>query len=177
MNQVKHKDANSKAKRDPNGSRKEAKRCEKARRPAAGAVNSRNRPSGCRTVPDAGGTGDGSSRDSCGKTDSSSEMSDCASEEIRAADNELRRHAAIDNGVADAERAVDWEGEGAEMVDLPSNTPALGRAERSVSPPFTSMDGGWRFSASGALEFSRDGAHDDLLREIDDLRSENEYLK
>ncbi|KAM9445751.1 microtubule cross-linking factor 2 isoform 2-T2 [Clarias gariepinus] len=178
MNQVKQKDPNSKPKRDPKGSRKDVRRCEKARRPAPGAMKSRNKPSGCRTVPDASGTGDGLSKDSGGKTDSSSEMSDCTSEEIRAANNKVQGHVEIDNRVADAERSVDWEGEGAEMVDFPSYTltPALGRAERSVSP-LTSMDGRWKFSASGVLEFSRDGAHDDLLREIDDLRSENEYLK
>ncbi|XP_026776154.3 protein SOGA1 isoform X1 [Pangasianodon hypophthalmus] len=181
MNQIKPKDQHSKPKWDPSSSRKEVKRCEKARRSAPGSVKSRNKLSGRRTVSDASSAGESLSKDSGGKTDSSSETSECTSEENRAANNDVQSsNFETDTGGADAERTEDWGGEVAEMIecDFPNSTltPALGRAERSISP-FTSMDGRWKFSASEALEISGDGAHDDLLRDIDDLRSENEYLK
>lgn len=181
MNQIKPKDAHSKPKRDPSSSRKEVKRYEKARRSAPGSTKSRNKASGRRTVTDGNRAGDGLSKDSGGKTDSSSEMSDCTSEENRAANNAVQSsNFKTDNGGADAERSEDWGGEVAEMIECgflnSTLTPALGKAEGNISP-FTSMDGRWEFSASGALEFSGDGAHDELLREIDDLRSENDYLK
>lgn len=176
MNQIQAKDAHSKPKRDPSNSRKEVKRHEKARRSAPGSGKSRNKPSNRRTLLDASSTGDALSKDSGGKTDSSSETSECTSEGHRAA-----THFEPNNGGADVDRTEDLGGGKADRMacDLPSSTltPALGRAERNLSSPFTSMDDRWRFSASGALEFSRDGVQDDLLREIDDLRSENEYLK
>lgn len=176
MNQIKPKDAHSQPKRDTSSSRKEVKRYEKARRSAPGSMKSRNKPSDRRTVSDASSADDGLNKDSGGKTDSSSETSDCTSEENRAANNDVQSSSfETDNGGADAKKTEDCGGEVAE--DCHSTlTPVLGVAQRSISP-FTSMDGRWKFSASGTLEFSSDGAHDDLLREIDDLRSENEYLK
>lgn len=181
MNQIKAKDAHSKPKRDPSSSRKEVKRHEKPRRSAPGSVNSRYKPSGRKTLSDESGAGDGLSKDSGGKTDSSSETSDCTSEETRP--THISVHSSnfeTDNGGAHVEVKEDWRGEVAKMIgyDFPSSTltPALGRAERSTSL-FTSVDGKWKFNPSDDLEFNGEGANDDLLREIDDLRSENEYLK
>lgn len=176
MNQIKAKDAHSKAKRDSISSLKEVKRHEKVRRSVPTSTKSRNKPSGRKTV-----SGEGLSKDPCGKTESSSETSECTSEENRANNNDVQSsNFETDNGGADAVKIEDWGGEVAETspCDFPSSTltPALGRAERSISP-FSSMDGRWKFSASGALEFSGEEAQDDLSREIDDLRSENEYLK
>ncbi|KAK3518850.1 hypothetical protein QTP70_014983, partial [Hemibagrus guttatus] len=181
MNPNKSVDAHSKPKRDPSSSRKEIKRYDKARRSAPGLVKSRNKLCGRRTVSEASSADDGLSKDSGGKTDSSSETSDCTPEENRAATSHVQsNNFELDNVVADVERAEGWGGKVAAMIDcdFPNSTmtPALGIAERNRDY-FTSVYGRWKFSASGALEFSGDGAHDDLLREIDDLRSENEYLK
>lgn len=177
MNQIKAKDAHLNPKRDSSSGRKEIKRYEKARRSAPGSTKSRNKASGRRTVTDGNRAGDGLRKDSGGKTDSSSETSDCASEENRAAINEVQSsNFKADNGGADAERSEDRGGEVAEMIQCEFLSSTLTKAERDVSP-FTTMDGRWKFSASGALEFSGDGAQDELLRDIDDLRSENEYLK
>lgn len=182
MNQIKAKDAHSKPKRDLNSNRKEPKRYEKARRSAPGsAKQSQNKPSGRSTGSDGSSAGDDLSKDSGGKTDSSSsETSDCTSEENRAANNHEQNFKMNKIG-EDRGRIRGWGGEAVEIIgcDFSNSTltPAPGiRAERSISP-FAAMDVRWRFSASGALEFSGDEAHDDLLREIDDLRSENEYLK
>lgn len=177
MNQIKAKDAHSKLKREPSSIRNEVKRHEKARRSAPSSMKNRPKASGRRTVSDASSACDGLSKDSGGKTDSSSETSECTSEENRATNNHVNSCTIeTDSRGTDSEKTEDW---GVETIpcDLPTSTlTALGRAERNTSP-FSSMDGRWRFSTSGALEFSREGAQDDLLREMDDLRSENEYLK
>ncbi|TSR39566.1 Protein SOGA1 [Bagarius yarrelli] len=174
MNQIKPKDTQSKPKRDTSSSQKEVKRNEKTRRSAPGSVKSRNKPSGRRTI-----SGDALSKDSGGKTDSSSETSESTSEENRADNNHVQTNE-LDNGGADVEKKERYGGEVVEMMEcnFPSGslTPSLGIAVKSISP-FTSMDDRWKLSASGALEFTRDEAHNDLLKEIDDVRSENEYLK
>ncbi|XP_060750957.1 protein SOGA1 [Tachysurus vachellii] len=166
MNPSKPIDAHSKPKRDPSSSRKEMKRYEKARRLAPGSVKSRNK---LRTVSEASSAGDGLSKDSQGKSDSSSETSDCTSEENRA--DKQTNNCEIDNVGADAERTECWGGKVADMIecDFPKGTltPAHGVKVRNRD----------YFTSVYCLELRGDRTHDDLLREIDDLRSENDYLK
>lgn len=166
MNQSKPIDAHSKPKRDPSSSRKEIKRYEKARRLAPGLVKSRNK---LRTVSEASSAGDGLSKDSQGKSDSSSETSDCTSEENRA--DKQTNNCEIDNVGADAERTECWGGKVADMTECDFSkgtlTPAHGIAGRNRA----------YFTSVYCLELRGDRTHDDLLREIDDLRSENDYLK
>ncbi|XP_027026076.2 protein SOGA1 isoform X1 [Tachysurus fulvidraco] len=166
MNQSKPIDAHSKPKRDPSSSRKEMKRYEKGRRLAPGLVKSRNK---LRTVSEASSAGDGLSKDSQGKSDSSSETSDCTSEENRA--DKQTNNCEIDNVGADGERTECWGGKVDDMIecDFPKGTltPAHGIEERNRD----------YFTSVYCLELRGDRTHDDLLREIDDLRSENDYLK
>ncbi|MEQ2251004.1 hypothetical protein ILYODFUR_006594 [Ilyodon furcidens] len=163
--------------------------------------------SGRRKVSDASTGSDDLSKDSgcaAGKlspTDSSSELSDCASEE-----NKL----SADAGSSDAESRSSRGPEGEKLLkDGVSSDRACWRAaarnacstaekdekdrlslsmeagEDSISPgeerSVTSFDS--RVPASTSLAFSdlteefTDGMHEEYLREIEELRSENDYLK
>ncbi|KAK3519306.1 hypothetical protein QTP70_023551 [Hemibagrus guttatus] len=146
-----------------------------------------------RRVSDASIASDDLSKDSgkeSGKlspTDSSSELSDCASEENKhstdamSSDRESSsRGGGADGESAAAERSVartERDGERFALggdAGLDSTSPG---DERSV----TSLDS--RMPASTSLAFSdlnedlTDGIHEEYLREIEELRSENDYLK
>ncbi|XP_047220736.1 protein SOGA1 isoform X2 [Girardinichthys multiradiatus] len=163
--------------------------------------------SGRRKVSDASTGSDDLSKDSgcaAGKlspTDSSSELSDCASEEHKLS---------ADAGSSDAESRSSRGPEGEKLLrDGVSSDRACWRAaagnacstaekdvkdrlslsmeagEESISPgeerSVTSFDS--RVPASTSLAFSdlteefTDGMHEEYLREIEELRSENDYLK
>ncbi|XP_066527174.1 microtubule cross-linking factor 2 isoform X2 [Hoplias malabaricus] len=168
------------SRRSPGGGREskpeKGKGATRSGQPAIALAATRSR----RKTSDASAASDELSRDSgCapGKlsaTDSSSELSDCASEEQRASsDTETSSR-----GGAAAELRPNFGGgersySGAEA------------GERSASPveerSLTSLDS--RVAASTSLAFSdlteelTDGAHEEYLREIEELRSENDYLK
>lgn len=146
-----------------------------------------------RKVSDASIASDDLSKDSgkdSGKlspTDSSSELSDCASEENKhstdalSSDRESSSHAggadsesaAAELSIARAERDGERLALGGD-AGLDSTSPG---DERSL----TSLDS--RMLASTSLAFSdlnedlTDGMHEEYLREIEELRSENDYLK
>ncbi|XP_017266812.1 protein SOGA1 isoform X2 [Kryptolebias marmoratus] len=157
--------------------------------------------SGRRKVSDAGSVGsDDLSKDSgcaAGKlspTDSSSELSDCASEE-----NKLSADAASSDAESRSSRGPDGEKplrEGfqqaarttcssAERTDKDRLSLSIEAGEGSTSPgeerSATSFDS--RVPASTSLAFSdlteefTDGMYEEYLREIEELRSENDYLK
>ncbi|KAM9752376.1 microtubule cross-linking factor 2 isoform 2-T2 [Menidia menidia] len=164
---------------------------------------------GRRKVSDASIGSDDLSKDSgcaTGKlspTDSSSELSDCASE-----DNKLSADAVSSDaesrssrgGGADAEKAhrerASADGGGqpaaakkscstAERDDKDRLSVSMDTGEGSISPgderSATSFDS--RVPASTSLAFSdlteefMDGMHEEFVREIEELRSENDYLK
>lgn len=158
--------------------------------------------SGRRKVSDASTGSDDLSKDSgcaAGKlspTDSSSELSDCASEE-----NKL----SADAGSSDTESRSSRGAEGEKPLGSRAGQRAAARntcstaekdekdrlslsvetGEDSISPgeerSATSFDS--RVPASTSLAFSdlteefTDGLHEEYLREIEELRSENDYLK
>ncbi|XP_076839766.1 microtubule cross-linking factor 2 isoform X3 [Brachyhypopomus gauderio] len=158
-----------------------------------------NKP-GRRKVSDASTASDDLSKDSgCapGKlspTDSSSELSDCASEE-----NKLSTDAPSSDTETSSRGGPDGEKSGTEPTENDRNVQAEQRTksgvdrlslgtyagEGSVSPgderSLTSLDS--RMPASTSLAFSdlteelTDGIHEEYLREIEELRSENDYLK
>ncbi|XP_058265553.1 protein SOGA1 isoform X2 [Hemibagrus wyckioides] len=146
-----------------------------------------------RKVSDASIASDDLSKDSgkdSGKlspTDSSSELSDCASEENKHSTDALSsdRESSSRAGGADSESAAaelsiaraERDGERLALggdAGLDSTSPG---DERSL----TSLDS--RMLASTSLAFSdlnedlTDGMHEEYLREIEELRSENDYLK
>lgn len=157
-----------------------------------------------RKVSDASIGSDDLSKDSgcpTGKlspTDSSSELSDCASEE-----NKLSADAVSSDAESRSSRGGGPEGDrppidGPRITHQPSaktfsvekdfrDRPALGveAGEGNVSPgeerSVTSCDS--RMPASTSLAFSdlteefMDGVHEEYAREIEELRSENDYLK
>ncbi|XP_041953600.1 protein SOGA1 [Alosa sapidissima] len=172
----------------------------KVKQTSSGSQKSRNKSSGRRKLSDASNTSDDLSKDSgcaTGKlssANSSSEMSDCTSEE-----NKLSTDSDIESNSRDGFTDGDRTGLGDSVSDIRSedtniisssganNTlaPGSGIGEGSISPAdersFASLDSRLNFSSSVAFsdltgEFV-DGMHDELLREIEDLRSENEYLK
>lgn len=126
---------------------KEARRTEKARQTAQGCAKNRNKASGRRKGPD------GSCKDNC------AEKSLSTSDE-----NKTSNSHPILFGVQ-AAMEEDDEGKG--------SIPTLGVAERSQSP-FLS-DHQWNLNS--LWELNGNGTHEDLQKEIDELRSENEYLK
>uniref|UniRef100_A0A8C1DSN0 Microtubule crosslinking factor 2 n=1 Tax=Cyprinus carpio carpio TaxID=630221 RepID=A0A8C1DSN0_CYPCA len=154
--------------------------------------------SGRRKVSDASIGSDDLSKDSgCapGKlspTDSSSELSDCASEENKvstdalSSDTETSSRGGIDGEKAPADHGLlDKSGQTKTSVEKDRLSLGMETAEGSVSPgderSLTSFDS--RMPASTSLAFSdlteelMDGMHEELVREIEELRSENDYLK
>lgn len=163
------------------------KRPEKSNQPTR--RRNRSKSSGRRKLSDASITSDDVSKDSgkLSSTDSSSEISDsseehkrstnaqCGEPEVSGADEEM-----MDDSVEQISRRRDEDG-----ADNATLSPGLGFGEGSISPgdqrSYVSLDSRLNFRAS--LAFSdvtgdfTDGVHEDLMREIEDLRSENEYLK
>lgn len=167
---------------------------------APGAQKSivKSNKSGRRKVSDASIGSDDLSKDSgCapGKlspTDSSSELSDCASEENKvstdalSSDTETSSRGGIDGEKAPADHGLlDKSGQTKTSVEKERLSLGMETAEGSVSPgderSLTSFDS--RMPASTSLAFSdlteelMDGMHEELVREIEELRSENDYLK
>ncbi|XP_048033153.1 protein SOGA1 isoform X2 [Megalobrama amblycephala] len=167
---------------------------------AAGAQKSsaKSNKSGRRKVSDASIGSDDLSKDSgCapGKlspTDSSSELSDCVSEENKvstdalSSDTETSSRGGIDGDKSAAEHGLlDKSGQTKTSVEKDRLSLGVETAEGSVSPgderSLTSFDS--RMPASTSLAFSdlteelMDGMHEELIREIEELRSENDYLK
>ncbi|MCI4387549.1 hypothetical protein PGIGA_G00075470 [Pangasianodon gigas] len=162
---------------------------------ALGATKSSVKPNKAarRKVSDASIASDDLSKDSgkeSGKlspTDSSSELSDCASEEHKLSTDALSSDTESSSRGAGAES----ESAAAEASSARGETErqrlALGAdaAQESASPgderSLTSLDS--RMPASTSLAFSdlnedlTDGMHEEYLREIEELRSENDYLK
>ncbi|XP_057175047.1 protein SOGA1 isoform X2 [Triplophysa rosa] len=154
--------------------------------------------SGRRKVSDSSIGSDDLSKDSgCapGKlspTDSSSEISDCASEEnkvsteVLSSDTETSSRGGIDGDKAGAEHGLSDRSERAKTsVEKDRLSLRIETGEGSASPgderSLTSFDS--RMPASTSFAFSdlteelMDGVHEELVREIEELRSENEYLK
>lgn len=154
--------------------------------------------SGRRKVSDASIGSDDLSKDSgCapGKlspTDSSSEISDCASEENKvstdalSSDTETSSRGGIEGDKAGAEHGLSDRSERAKTgVEKDRLSLGVETGEGSISPgderSLTSFDS--RMPASTSLAFSdlteelMDGVHEELVREIEELRSENDYLK
>ncbi|RXN02404.1 SOGA1 isoform X1 [Labeo rohita] len=167
---------------------------------AAGAQKGsvKSNKSGRRKVSDASIGSDDLSKDSgCapGKlspTDSSSELSDCASEENKvstdalSSDTETSSRGGIDGEKAAAEHGLlDKSGQTKTSLEKDRLSLGMDTGEGSVSPgderSLTSFDS--RMPASTSLAFSdlteelMDGMHEELVREIEELRSENDYLK
>lgn len=142
--------------------------------PSAAAEDQRS-PGAQRKLSDASNASEDLSKDSgclSGKlssSDSSSEMSDCPSEGNKhspSSDNELSW---IDGG---AYVRPDSGGKG-------DGTPCAKAARGGHAPPPDAADGGLSlFCSSGSvMDLMMGDTADDLVREVDDLRSENEYLK
>ncbi|KAL6482585.1 hypothetical protein MHYP_G00074570 [Metynnis hypsauchen] len=159
--------------REPKGEK--GKAAGRSGQPAAATTRASAKPSR-RKTSDASAASDELSKDSgCapGKlsaTDSSSELSDCASEEHRISADALSSDTETSSrGGAAGERR-------------PKGVEA---GEGSVSPgderSLASLES--RVAASTSLAFSdlteelADGIHEEYLREIEELRSENDYLK
>lgn len=165
---------------------------------AAQKSSAKSNKSARRKVSDASIGSDDLSKDSgCapGKlspTDSSSELSDCASEENKvstdalSSDTETSSRGGIDGDKSAAEHGLlDKCGQTKTSVEKDRLSLAVETAEGSVSPgderSLTSFDS--RMPASTSLAFSdlteelMDGMHEELIREIEELRSENDYLK
>ncbi|XP_062396875.1 protein SOGA1 isoform X2 [Sardina pilchardus] len=159
---------------------------------------------GRRKISDASNASDDLSKDSgCvpGKlspTDSSSELSDCASEENKLSTDALSsdtesssRCGATDNEKSGKDLILGrpgklGRGDGAKTpVEKDRLSIGVETGEGSISPgeerSVTSFDS--RMLASTSLAFSdlteefMDGTHEEFVREIEELRSENDYLK
>ncbi|XP_036388980.1 protein SOGA1 isoform X1 [Megalops cyprinoides] len=158
-----------------------------------------------RKVSDASNASDDLSKDSgCapGKlspTDSSSELSDCASEENKLSTDALSSdtESSSRGGGADGERTSRDHGNGQSdrggrgdqhaknPVDKDRLSLGVDTGEGSISPgderSLASFDS--RMPVSTSLAFSdlteefMDGMHEEFVREIEELRSENDYLK
>lgn len=145
-----------------------------------------------RKVSDASIASDDLSKDSgkdSGKlspTDSSSELSDCASEENKVSTDALSSdtESSSRGGGAESESAVREQSRA--RADCDAERLALGGDTGQDTSPgdersLTSLDS--RVPASTSLAFSdlneelTDGMHEEYLREIEELRSENDYLK
>lgn len=154
--------------------------------------SNRSKSSGRRKLSDGSITSDDLSKDSgcaAGKlssTDSSSEISDASEEHKQSTDAQCGEvchrgtHEEMMDGLAE-QISQDREDDGLINATL---SPGFGFGEGSISPgdrSYVSQDSRLNLSASVAFsdltgDFA-EGVHEDLLREIDDLRSENEYLK
>ncbi|XP_073669036.1 microtubule cross-linking factor 2 isoform X2 [Paramisgurnus dabryanus] len=125
-------------------------------------------------------------------TDSSSELSDCASEDNKvftdalSSDTETSSRGGIDGDKAGAEHGLlDKSGQARTGVEKDRLSMGVETGEESISPgderSLTSLDS--RMLASTSLAFSdlteemMDGVQEELVREIEELRSENDYLK
>lgn len=119
-------------------------------------------------------------------TDSSSELSDCASEENKLSTDALSSDTeSSSRGGAESEHAA--AGQSSARGESEGQRCTLGGDARqeSITPgderSLTSLDS--RMPASTSLAFSdlneelTDGMHEEYLREIEELRSENDYLK
>ncbi|XP_036447313.1 protein SOGA1 isoform X2 [Colossoma macropomum] len=168
--------------REPKGEK--GKAAGRSGQPAAATTRASAKPSR-RKTSDASAASDELSKDSgCapGKlsaTDSSSELSDCASEEHRISADALSSDTETSSrGGAAGERRP--KGDGGERLSS-----GVEAGEGSVSPgderSLASLES--RVAASTSLAFSdlteelADGIHEEYLREIEELRSENDYLK
>ncbi|XP_060750968.1 protein SOGA1 isoform X4 [Tachysurus vachellii] len=143
-----------------------------------------------RKVSDASNASDDLSKDSgkdSGKlspTDSSSELSDCGSEENKLSTSSDRESSSRGGGTesesAAAEQSTAGAGRDGERLALGGDA-----GQDSTSPgderSLTSLDS--RMPASTSLAFSdlnedlTEAMHEEYLREIEELRSENDYLK
>lgn len=146
-----------------------------------------------RKVSDASIASDDLSKDSgkdSGKlspTDSSSELSDCASEENKLSTDALSSDTESSSRGGGAESESAAAEQSSARGDSDGERLGLGRdaGQESTSPgderSITSLDS--RMPASTSLAFSdlneelTDGMHEEYLREIEELRSENDYLK
>lgn len=147
-----------------------------------------------RKVSDASIASDDLSKDSgkeSGKlslTDSSSELSDCASEENKVSTEALSSdtESSSRGGGAESESAAAAAEQSSARGDSDAPLLALGRDTGLDTSPgdersLTSLES--RMPASTSLAFSdlneelTDGMHEEYLREIEELRSENDYLK
>lgn len=147
-----------------------------------------------RKVSDASIASDDLSKDSgkeSGKlspTDSSSELSDCASEENKISTDALSSdtESSSRGGGAESESALAEQSSARGESDREQLALGGDAGQEGASPgeerSLTSLDS--RVPASTSLAFSdlnyeelTDGMHEEYLREIEELRSENEYLK
>ncbi|KAI4878660.1 hypothetical protein NFI96_019368, partial [Prochilodus magdalenae] len=180
---AKPRDGHSKPPGGASGGEERGKRNEKIHRTAPGSQKPRvkticrRKSSGAGNTCEDTGKDPGAARGRFSCTDSSSEVSDSTSEESKAAlasDGERTNKKPEDSGESDHLSSP--------MEHL---TSPHGLGQRSISPgderSFASLDSRLNFSSSLAFSDitgeSTEGLHGELLREIDDLRSENEYLK
>ncbi|XP_072552863.1 microtubule cross-linking factor 2 [Salminus brasiliensis] len=185
---TKPRDGPSKPAGGASGGDERCKRGEKSHRAASGSQKPRGKTTGRRKPSGAGNTNEdavkelGGARGKFPCSDSSSEVSDSTSEESKltlANDGQ-----SSDGGTERGPEEVSVE---CEQLALPLDHLASpqGFGQRSISPgderSFASLDSRLNFSSS--LAFSdltgelTEGLQGELVREIDDLRSENEYLK
>lgn len=156
--------------------------------------STRSKSCGRRKLSDGSIASDDLSKDSgcaTGKlssTDSSSEISDASEEHKQSTDAQCDEvcHRGTDEEMMDdsAEQILSGHREEDGLINA-TLSPGFGFGEGSISPgdqrSYVSLDSRLNLSASVAFsdltgDFA-DGVHEDLLREIDDLKSENEYLK
>ncbi|TSS48081.1 Microtubule cross-linking factor 1 [Bagarius yarrelli] len=146
-----------------------------------------------RKVSDASIASDDLSKDS-GKessklspTDSSSELSDCASEENKLSTDALSsdRESSSHNGEAEkesveAEHCVSRREKDGEQLALegdPGQDNTSTGEERSLTSLDSRMPASTSFAFSDLNEELTEAMHEEYLREIEELRSENDYLK
>lgn len=156
--------------------------------------STRSKSCGRRKLSDGSITSDDLSKDSgcaTGKlssTDSSSEISDASEDQKQSTDAQCGEicHRGTDEEMMDnsAEQLLSGHRKEDGLINT-TLSPGFGLGEGSISPgdqrSYVSLDSRLNLSASVAFsdltgDFA-DGEHEDLLREIDDLRSENEYIK
>lgn len=171
-----------------------AKRAEKSHRASPGSHKPRGKTAGRRRPPEAVDGGQDSGKDAgsvrvkllC--TDSSSEVSDSTSEESKTAlTNDGQSSDGETRGMEETRQKGPEDLGQCDHLPLPMDplTSPHGYGQRSISPgdeqSFASLDSRLNFSSS--LAFSdltgdfTEGLHGELLREVEELRSENEYLK
>ncbi|XP_050952613.1 protein SOGA1 [Labeo rohita] len=155
--------------------------------------SNRSKSSGRRKLSDGSITSDDLSKDSgcaTGKlssADSSSEISDASEEHKQSTDaqgGEVCHRGTDEEMMDDSAEQISEHREEDGLINA-TLSPGFGFGEGSISPgdqrSYVSLDS--RLNLSSSVAFSdltgdfADGVHEDLLREIDDIRSENEYLK
>lgn len=195
--QSKTKDVHSaKSKRGASGIRRATNgaihmKQESIKRPENQSTRRRNRSksSGRRKLSDASITSDDVSKDSgkLSSTDSSSEISDSSEEHKHSTNAQCGEpevsHSPDEHMMDESMQQIAQHRH--DGVDNATLSPGIGYGEGSISPgdqrSYVSLDSRLNFRASlafsdGTGDFT-DGVHEDLMREIEDLRSENEYLK